>query len=112
MSDLANKICISQEHGSPTLSQQEAEQYIKQLTSDWLLSDDNKSISCTYRFNNYYETMAFVNVVAMVAHQQNHHPNMAVSYNTCNVKYSTHSIGGLSINDFICAAKIDTTLEI
>jgi 4a-hydroxytetrahydrobiopterin dehydratase len=51
--------------------------------------------------------MAFVNVIAQIAHQQDHHPDLAVSYNRCTVTYTTHSVGGLSIKDFICAAKIN-----
>ena len=51
--------------------------------------------------------MAFVNVVAQIAHQQDHHPDSLISYNQCKVTYSTHSVGGLSVNDFICAAKIN-----
>ena len=68
---------------------------------------DNKTITHRYSFNNYYQTIAFVNVVAQIAHQQDHHPDLTVSYNRCIVSYSTHSVGGLSINDFICAAKIN-----
>lgn len=51
--------------------------------------------------------MAFVNVIAQIAHQQNHHPELQIHYNGCTVTYSTHSLAGLSINDFICAAKIN-----
>ena len=60
-----------------------------------------------FAFNNYYETMAFVNAIAIFAHNEDHHPDLEVSYNVCTVKYSTHSVGGLSENDFICAAKIE-----
>ena len=61
----------------------------------------------TFSFKNYYRTMAFVNAVAFIAHAEDHHPDLEVSYNKCVVRYSTHSVGGLSENDFICAAKID-----
>lgn len=60
-----------------------------------------------FRFNDYYETLAFVNAVAFVVHAQDHHPDLAVSYNRCEVRFNTHSVGGVSENDFICAAKID-----
>ena len=69
-------------------------------------------ISRIFKFKNYYETMAFVNVAAMVAHQQDHHPDMNVGYNTCRIEYSTHSVGGLSENDFICAEKTNNTLKL
>ena len=60
-----------------------------------------------FDFKNYYETMAFVNMVAWVAHREDHHPDLEVGYNRCRVSYSTHSVGGLSGNDFICAAHIE-----
>jgi 4a-hydroxytetrahydrobiopterin dehydratase len=61
----------------------------------------------TYPFKNYYETMAFVNATAWISHQEDHHPDLEVGYRQCCVRYSTHAIGGLSENDFICAAKLD-----
>lgn len=66
------------------------------------------SISKTFPFKDYHETMAFVNAVAWIAHQQNHHPDMEVGYNKCVVRYSTHSVGGVSKNDFICAARVES----
>ncbi|MGL4234126.1 MAG: 4a-hydroxytetrahydrobiopterin dehydratase [Casimicrobium sp.] len=65
----------------------------------------------TYSFKNYYETIAFVNVVAAISHVTDHHPDLAVHYNRCVVAYNTHDVeqgnGGISINDFICAARIE-----
>jgi 4a-hydroxytetrahydrobiopterin dehydratase len=60
-----------------------------------------------YSFKNYYETIAFVNALAWELHTQDHHPEMKVSYSKCLVKFNTHSVNGISINDFICAAKAD-----
>lgn len=85
----------------------EATQYIKQIHPDWTLANDANAISRTFKFSNYYETIAFTNVVAMIAHQQDHHPSMTTGYNTCQVEFSTHSVGGLSNYDFISAAKVD-----
>src|SRR5687767_3869924 len=64
-------------------------------------------ISRTFKFKNYHETMAFVNATAWVSHREDHHPDLEVGYNKCRVRYSTHSIGGLSENDLICAAKVE-----
>jgi 4a-hydroxytetrahydrobiopterin dehydratase len=61
----------------------------------------------TYSFKNYYETLAFVNALAYVAHHEDHHPDLGVHYNRCKVAFSTHDAGGLTLNDFICAAKIE-----
>ena len=69
-----------------------------------------KEISGTSKFRNYYETMAFVNAPAWIAHGEDRHPDIGVGYNRCHVRSSTHSIGGLSDNDFICAARIDALL--
>jgi 4a-hydroxytetrahydrobiopterin dehydratase len=67
----------------------------------------NGEIAKTYKFKNYYQTMAFVNATAWVSNTENHHPDMEVGYNKCRVRYSTHAIGGISENDFICAAKVE-----
>jgi 4a-hydroxytetrahydrobiopterin dehydratase len=64
----------------------------------------------TYNFRNYYETMAFVNALAWVSHQQDHHPDLCVHYNRCTVRWNTHSAGGITRNDFVCAARADSLL--
>jgi 4a-hydroxytetrahydrobiopterin dehydratase len=65
----------------------------------------------TFGFANYHETMAFVNAAAWIAHREDHHPDLVVGYNRCRVEWSTHSVGGLSENDFICAARVEALLE-
>lgn len=74
----------------------------------WALADG--AIQKRFEFADYHRTMAFVNAVAWVAHVEDHHPDLAVSYNRCTVRFNTHSVGGISINDFICAAKVDALL--
>ena len=69
-------------------------------------------IARTFKFQNYHETMAFVNATAWVSHREDHHPDLEVGYNKCRVRYSTHSVGGLSENDFICAAKIEALMRV
>jgi 4a-hydroxytetrahydrobiopterin dehydratase len=73
--------------------------------SGWHLNSG--AIEKTFSFKNYHETMAFVNALAWIAHIEDHHPDLAVSYDRCVVRFNTHSVGGISINDFICAAKAD-----
>jgi len=73
----------------------------------WELAGDGGSIRRTFRFDDYYRTLAFVNALAFVAHREDHHPDLGVHYNRCVVEYSTHDVGGLSRNDFICAAKAE-----
>lgn len=112
MSDLSKQQCKACEGGVSALTLEESEKYLNKLASNWEISEDGKSISRNFKFKNYYETMAFANVVAMIAHQQDHHPEMTIGYSTCLVEYSTHSLNGLSENDFICAAKIDSSLNL
>ena len=69
-------------------------------------------IAKTFRFKNYHESIAFVNATAWISHREDHHPDLEVGYNKVRVRYSTHSVGGLSENDFICAAKIEAMLKI
>ncbi len=81
---------------------------IKQLQAnlkDWKI--DGKRISKTFKFEDFYETMAFVNAVAWIANRENHHPDLEVGYNRCAIHYTTHSVGGLSEKDFVCAAQVD-----
>lgn len=107
--DLTNKQCKPCEGGVPALTQDEARAMLKQL-DNWELKDN--VISKTFAFKNYYQVIAFVNAVAWMTHREDHHPDMSVGYNQCRVEYSTHAIGGLSENDFICAAKVDALFKL
>ncbi len=105
---LETKHCKPCEGGTPPLSSEKITELLKQLEG-WDLFD--RLIGKLYNFKNYYQTIAFVNAVAWISHREDHHPDMIVSYNKCRVEYSTHAIGGLSENDFICAAKIDAQFK-
>ena len=110
MSDLATKHCAPCTGDTPRVAPAEVTRLLTTLpgySADLLVG----SISKTYSFDDFYETMAFVNAVAYIAHVEDHHPELAVSYNRCAVTYSTHAIGGLSENDFICAAKIEALVR-
>jgi 4a-hydroxytetrahydrobiopterin dehydratase len=78
----------------------------------WKLSGDGASIAIekTFSFANYFETIAFVNAVAMVAHVQDHHPDLSVHYNRCVVRFNTHDVGGISSTDIDCATRVDALL--
>src|ERR1700710_2769289 len=73
----------------------------------WKLAGDgaNVAIEKTFTFANYFETLAFVNALAMIAHRQDHHPDLSVHYNRCVVRFNTHDVGGISATDFECAAQ-------
>ena len=109
MSDLARKKCKPCEGGVAPLDGAQARAMLKGLKG-WIL-EDGKLVK-VYPFTNYYQTMAFVNALAWISHREDHHPDLAVGYTKCRVEYSTHAIGGLSENDFICAAKCDALHEL
>lgn len=106
---LTAKRCKPCEGKVAPLQAAEAQELLQQ-TPAWQMREDSKQISRTFKFKNYYETMAFVNAVAWIAHQEDHHPDLEVGYNRCHIQFSTHAINGLSENDFICAAKVDNLL--
>lgn len=104
--DLTEKKCVPCEGGVPALNTTEIQSYLK-LTPDWELNSSSTVISRKFEFKGFYKTISFVNAIAWIANQENHHPDLEVSYNSCLVKFTTHAIKGLTDNDFICAAKIN-----
>ena len=107
MSDLTAKSCVPCEGGVKPMTADEAGQLLGQLHSDWALNEDATEIRRDFLFKGFYRTMAFVNAVAWIANREDHHPDLEVGWGHCLVRFSTHSIKGLSENDFICAAKVD-----
>jgi 4a-hydroxytetrahydrobiopterin dehydratase len=81
-------------------------------TPGWKLSGEGADVAIekTYTFDNYYETISFVNAVAFVANAQDHHPDLSVHYNRCVVRFNTHDVKGLSETDFECASLVDALL--
>jgi 4a-hydroxytetrahydrobiopterin dehydratase len=75
----------------------------------WKLAGDGASLAIekTFAFTNYYQTLAFVNAVAYIAHVQDHHPELSVQFKHCVVRWNTHDVSGLSATDFDCAAQVD-----
>jgi 4a-hydroxytetrahydrobiopterin dehydratase len=107
MTQLHTIRCVACEGGVPPLTREEINKLLPQI-KEWQVSKDEKWINRRFTFKNFYKTMAFVNAVAWISNLENHHPDMEVGYNYCVIKYSTHAINGLSKNDFICAAKVDS----
>jgi len=105
--DLADRRCKPCEGGVAPLDENGARDYLESVSRDWRLADDGLAIERTFEFRGFSRTIAFANAVAWVATVEGHHPVMEVSYGRCVVRYTTHAIGGLSENDFICAARID-----
>jgi 4a-hydroxytetrahydrobiopterin dehydratase len=106
MSPLHLQLCISPDEGLVRLQEPELQQGL-QLLPLWQLAEEKPLLEREFCFDDYYHTLAFINAVAWIAHQQDHHPDMLVSYNRCRVSFTTHAVDGISMNDLICAAKID-----
>ena len=91
-----------------------ATQIIANLTKveGWKLHGDGADVAIekTYRFDNFLKTMAFVNAVAYIAEQQDHHPELLLTYGSCSVRFNTHDVHGVSRSDFECAALVDALL--
>lgn len=106
--NLSEKRCQPCEGGVAPLDRDEAVLLLAKLHTGWTLSEDGKSLHRAYAFRNFFHTMGFVNAVAYIANMEDHHPDLEVGYNYCRIAFTTHAIKGLSENDFICAAKIDS----
>ncbi len=104
MSPLAQRTCRPLPAGTPPLTPAELAGHLRELQG-W--AEAGRMLSKSWSFDNFHQTMAFVNAVAWIAHREDHHPDMTVGYNRCRVDFSTHSIGGISENDVICAAQIE-----
>jgi 4a-hydroxytetrahydrobiopterin dehydratase len=80
--------------------------YLNQV-SGWQLTPEKNAIKCQFSFKNFKQTMFFINAVAYLCEKQMHHPDIKFGFNYCEIAFTTHDIKALSINDFICAAKIN-----
>jgi 4a-hydroxytetrahydrobiopterin dehydratase len=91
------------------LSATEIVTQLTQLNGDaaqgWKLIDG--ALEKSYSFANFHETMAFVNALAWIAHREDHHPDLSLSYGRCTVRFNTHDVDGISVSDFHCAAAVD-----
>jgi len=105
-----NMHCKPCEGGVCPLDEGISNQHLGQLPG-WQLAADKTRITRTLRFKDFLATISFINAMAYMSEQQGHHPDFSAGYNYCEVNYTTHAIGGLSENDFICAAKINDLLE-
>lgn len=109
MTELKTKRCLPCEGGTKPLASEQINQLISEVDG-WIVNKEKNLIQKRFEFKNFYKTMSFVNAIAWIANQENHHPDLQVSYNYCVVNFTTHAINGLSENDFICAAKVNSLL--
>jgi 4a-hydroxytetrahydrobiopterin dehydratase len=104
---LARKKCAPCAHDAAAMNDAQIAPML-QAVPGW--QRDGTKITREYPFQNHYQAQAFANAVMWISHQEDHHPCLVIGYNTVKVEYWTHSVGGLSENDFICAAKVNTLL--
>ena len=107
--DLVRRKCAPCEGGIAPLSEAQVGPLLKGLAG-W--AREGLGIVKDFSFKDHYQALAFVNALAWISHREDHHPNLAVGYNSVRVEYWTHAIGGLSENDFICAAKVDALFDL
>lgn len=110
MSSLTQAHCMPRKGPAHRLSDARVCELRSQIP-EWAVVEDGHALSRIFEFDDYYRTMAFVNALAFIAHREDHHPDLSVHYNRCVVRFSTHDVGGLSENDFICAAKTQALQE-
>lgn len=108
MSDLAKKKCVPCEGGVKPYTPQEAQKMMNELSEGWMLIDDAHLLVKEFRFKNFAQALAFANHVGAIAEEEGHHPDLSIGWGRVGIELTTHAIDGLSENDFILAAKIDT----
>ncbi len=110
MESLKDRKCVPCEGGVRAHDAKAAASLMNLLHKDWRLVEDGKALRRDLGFPDFWRTMSFVNALAHIANAEDHHPDLEIGYNYCRIRFSTHAIGGLSDNDFICAAKADSLL--
>ena len=110
MTHLKERSCQRCEGADVPFTATQAEALMGQLHEGWRVVEDGRSLRRELRFPDFYRTMGLVNALAHVANAEDHHPDLELGYNYCNVRFTTHDAGGLTEKDFICAAKTDALL--
>ncbi|KRE88971.1 pterin dehydratase [Frateuria sp. Soil773] len=107
--DLATQHCQPRKGPEHAVAPAQIAQWLRQLPG-WQLSDDGKAIAKDFRFGDFHRTLGFINAVGFMANHEDHHPDIEAGYGHCRLLWSTHDVGGLSLNDFICAARVEALL--
>lgn len=107
--ELASAHCQPRKDAADALDQNTITTLLGQLT-DWQPVDSGKAISRDFSFSDFHRTLGFINAVGFMANREDHHPDLEAGYGHCRITWSTHDVGGLSMNDFICAARVQALL--
>ncbi len=109
MIDLANQHCESRKGSQHLLNPTQVSALLLQVPG-WHISTDGKAIIKDFKFDDFHRTLGFINAVGFMANREDHHPDIEAGYGHCHLLWSTHDVGGLSQNDFICAARVEALL--
>ncbi len=107
MLELKNRSCFVLSKGTPPMNNQQIVEFKSMLTSEWNIQE-NQKLKKEFQFENFKRAIAFMQEIALIAEKEQHHPDICIQYTTVEIELSTHDIGGLSENDFIMAAKIES----
>ncbi len=109
VNDLSTRHCQPRKGKEQALGADEVVDLLKRLPG-WQLRGDGKAIVKDFKFKDFHHTLGFINAVGFMANHEDHHPDLEAGYGHCQVLWSTHDVGGLSLNDFICAARVEALL--
>lgn len=104
--ELARQNCEPCKGGTPPLPPEDARRMLAKLPG-WQLSADGATISRRFEFKGFAKPVEMANLAAWLGNKQGHHPDIAFGWGYCEVAFTTHAAGGLTRNDFICAARLD-----
>jgi len=107
--ELATRHCQPRKGKEHALDAAQVSRLLQQLPG-WQLRDDGMAVTKDFSFTDFHHTLGFINAVGFMANHEDHHPDLEAGYGHCRVSWSTHDVGGLSLNDFICAARIEALL--
>lgn len=106
---LATQHCEPRKGAEHELGADKAGELLKQLPG-WKLGNHGKAIVKDFKFDDFRRTLGFINAVGFMANHEDHHPDIEAGYGHCQLLWSSHDVGGLSMNDFICAARVEALL--
>lgn len=105
---LHNRTCVPCRGGVPPMERPRADEMLRELDGGWAIGGDSHlQLEKTYRFADFAEALAYVNRVGALAEEQNHHPDVLLTWGRVTLTIWTHKIKGLTESDFIFAAKCD-----
>ena len=107
--DLASQHCVPRKGKEHALQRAQIDDMLARLPG-WKLAIEGQAIVKDFKFSDFHRTLGFINAVGFMANQEDHHPDLEAGYGHCQVLWSTHDVGGLSLNDFICAARVEALL--